>query len=926
MTNFTFMRSGGLLAGSLFCVLLAGCGEPSESKLIANARSYLDRGQTSAAVIELRRALDKNAASGETRQLLGKALLESGDPAAAEVEFRKAVEAGADEDQTLPALARAMLLLGQPAKVILQFGEVKLRTPSAQADLLTWVAAAHAQLGHTEQAEAAVAAALQAQPQHAPAVMVQARLRASAGDVDGALALLDALLSREPGNEAAGIARGNLQWLGKGDAAAALQTYRKVLAAHPGSASAQAEIVTILFREGKFDEARQQFAALKKTAPNHPETLFFDAQFAYVDKQYKASREFTDALLKVTPEHLRALELAAAAEYHLGNDAMVQSFLARALKIAPGLILSRQILAQSYLRSNQPALALEALQPLVQGARPDAESLALSGTALMQAGDAKRADAAFRRAAQLAPENNKVRTQTAWALTGGARAEEGLQELRDLAAADKGPRADIVLVSALIARQDYRAALKAIDALQPKLPGQPLPDQLRGQVLVALGDGAGARRSFEAAQQKDAKYFPAVAALASMEVATGRPDEARRRVAPFIAAAPENGQAQLMLSALPGAKGEPAEDATAQLVEAVRASPADARLRLALIGAHLRRGDKASALAAAQAAAVTLPNDLAIMEALGQAQLLAGDTRQATATFRKLTGLQPTSAAAQMNLAEAFVASKDYDEAGRAMKRALELDPRLGEARRGLAMLALRDKRASDALAIAHEMQKLEPQSGLGYAVEGDIEAQRKNWQAAARAYQAALQRSDASEAAIKLHVALGASNQAAAADRLAADWELRHPKDAAFRFYLGDVATQAQHYDVAETHYRAVLASQPDNALAMNNIAWLLHKQARPGALEMARQANALLPNRAPILDTLATIQAASGKVPEAVKTQRLAVAASPQDPALKLALARYLIQAGERSEARGQLEALAQLGDRFSGQAEVKSLLNSP
>jgi predicted Zn-dependent protease len=59
--------------------------------------------------------------------------------------------------------------------------------------------------------------------------------------------------------------------------------------------------------------------------------------------------------------------------------------------------------------------------------------------------------------------------------------------------------------------------------------------------------------------------------------------------------------------------------------------------------------------------------------------------------------------------------------------------------------------------------------------------------------------------------------------------------------------------------------------------------------------------------------------------KGQRRAVAASPQDPSLKLARARYLIQDGKITEAREQLNALVRLGDNYVAQAEVSTLLKS-
>lgn len=892
---------------------------------MASARAYMAKREFSAAVIELKRTLLKNAQSAEARVLLGKALLESGDPAAAEVELRKAEELGVPNEQIAADLARAMLQLGQATKVIEQFADVSLRDATAQAELKTWVASAYAQLGKVEQADEQLGAALRAQPLNPAAMMVRARLRAAEGDVDGALAMLNDVLVEDPDNKDVGVAKGYLLWLGKNDADGALAAYRKVLAAHPGTVAAQAEIVTILFRQGQAAEARQQFELLKKMAPLHPETVFFEAQFAYVDKQYRRSRELTDALLKLTPYHIRALELAGAAEYHLGNDEQVQGFLARALKVMPGLTLSRQILAQSYLRAGQPQKAIDVLGPTINGEKANAESLALAGTAYVQLGDLNEADAAFRHAAQLAPDSAKVRTEVAMAMLGSGRAEVALSELEAVAAADKGPRADLALIAARISKADFNGALKAIDGLELKLPGKPLPHQLRGQVLLSKRDTAGAKRSFEMALAKDGKYFPAAAALASMDVAAGKPADARKRVTAFLKVSPKNAQALMLLAQISSATGAPAEDVTQQLADAVRANPSTATTHMALIARHIQQANQPAALAAAQAAAAALPNDLAIMEALGQMQLLAGEAEQAAATFHKLAALQPGNAQMQMNVAEAEVAAKHYQAAEQALKRAAEIEPTLGAARRGLAMLALRGKRPQDALVIARDMQKRQPNDALGFAVEGDIEVQGRNWSAAAKAYETALRLSDASEAAVKLHTILLAAGKGADADRLAADWEKKRPKEPVFNFYLGDVAIQKADYPVAEAHYRAVLDSQPKNALAMNNVAWLMHKQSKPGALEMAERANALMPNRAPILDTLATLQAAAGKLSDAIASQRLAVAGSPQDSNLKLKLAKYLIEAGKKSEAREKLRALAQLGRGFQHQEEVAKLMSS-
>lgn len=917
----SFALAAGCLA--LAALLSAGgCGSESPEKLLASAQGYLSKGDRDAAVIQLKRALDAKPDNAQARLLLGQTLLDAGDAAAAATELRKALELGAAADSVAPMLARAMLQSGQAAQIIGQFGQTRLQAPAATADLKTSLAAAYAQQGNLANAEGEIALALQAVPLHPAAIMVQARLKADAGQVDEALALLDSVLQKDPGNEQVGVAKGYLLWLARRDAAAAMDAHRKVLAAHPGNVAAQSEIVTLLFSQGRRAEAREEFGKLQKIAPKHPQTVFFDAQFAYVDRQYKRSRELTDALLKTIPDHYRALELAAAAEYQLGNDVQAQGFVTRALKVAPGLVLSRQILAQSYLRTSEPAKALDALAPLIEGTGADPESLALAGSAYMQLGDARRADAAFRKAKEQAPGSAKVRTAAALADLAGGRSDIALRELQSIASEDKGVRADLALISALIAKGDLRGALTATTALQAKQQDSPLPYQLRGQLQVALRDAAGARTSFEAALAKDRKYFPAVAALASMEVATGKAAAARTRVAEFLKANPSHARAAILLADVAHAAGAPVAEVVALQEGAVRADPTDREAHLTLIRRHTQFANRPAALAAAQAAAVALPNDLGVLMALGGAQLLAGDSQQAVSTYRKLAGLRPQDASVQMALAEAYLATKDGDSARRALRRAVEIDPEQLDARRGLAMLALREGKADEALATAREMQKRKPKEALGYATEGDIEVGRKNWAQAASAYRSALQYTSASEAAIKLHSVLRAGSKAAEADRWAAEWDKKRPGDPVFRFYLGDLAMSQKDYAAAETQYRAVLASQPGNAIAMNNVAWLLHRQSKPGALEMSQKANALMPNRAPLLDTLATIQAAGGKLDEAIETQRRAVAASPQDPNLKLALARYLVKAKKQDEARDLLDGLLRLGDSFAGRAEAKAL----
>ena len=386
-----------------FLVALCGCDAGSDTKLIASAKALLDKRDVSAAVIQLKNALDKNPNSAEARLLLGRTLLQGGEAEAALIQLRKALEAKAPEDQVVPEIARAMLALGSSSKLIALYGAKELGNARANADLKTSLAAAYAALGRASEARVAATAALRAQPGSAAASVVLARLDASQGDIAGALRQLDEVLAVEAGNPEAGALKGEILLLARNDADAAIAAFRKVQAANPDSVTARTAVINILIQQNKRAEARTEVEQLKKVAPKNPETLFLRAQFAFDDQNYPASREITERLLAVMPDNLRVLVLACAAEYRMQHHLLADGLLARATKNAPSNLVPVQMLAQHYLRAGLPDQAIEMLRPLIESLKPDASSLVLAGEAYLQAGDSARSEAAFQRALKAAP-------------------------------------------------------------------------------------------------------------------------------------------------------------------------------------------------------------------------------------------------------------------------------------------------------------------------------------------------------------------------------------------------------------------------------------------------------------------------------------------------------------------------------------------
>ena len=924
-TRHRFVRLAQCVLLSLVAsVAMQGCGGPSEAELLESGKALLEKREVPAAIIQFKNALQKHPDSAQVRLWLGKALLESGDPVLAMVELRKAQELDPTDEHIIPALARAMLLVGEEGKLLADYGSTKLKDADAQADLLTSLASAHLVRGEPELAKQRIAQAQQVDSEFLPAVVLEARVKASEGDFDGALGLLARVLAKAPADERGGLLRGEILWHGKKDQAGALASFKQVLSTRPKAVGAHTSTITILTEQGKTAEAKAQFDELKKVLPNHPDTLFFEAQFAFSNKDYKTTREITDRLLKAMPNHPRVLELAGSADYRLKRYVEAEAFLARALKNAPGMLLSRQLLAQTYLRTNQPAKAVEVLLPVIEGKQADGTSLTLAGEAWLQMGEAKKSEAAFALAVKVAPNDSRVRTSAALAQMTRGNSAAAVTQLEAIAAEDKGPRADVALISAKLKQNDLDGALKAIEGLERKTPDRPVAANLRGRVLLLKRDIPGATKSFEAALSKDPNYFPAVASMAAIDLSAGKPDAAKKRFEDLVKAQPASYQAHLALAELASRTGAAPDEVIKHMRAAVKANAGEATPHLVLIGQLISSEPKAG-LTAAQEAMAALPNNLTIMSALGRAQMAAGDGEAAVSTFKKLAALQPTQAMHQVSLAEALVGIKDIDAAKKALRSALEIKPDLVQAKRALVSLAVQEKRPQDALTLVREMQKLDSKDPMAHSLEGDIEVSRKNWDAALVAYRTAFALGKTTDLAVRMHTVLRASGKNAEADRLSADWVKDKPQDAAFRYYLGDVAIGKNDLDGAEGQYRKVLELQPRNALAMNNVAWLLIKQNKPGAMALATQANEVLPGRAPLMDTLAMALAADGKLPKAIDMQKAAIARSPSDPSLKLSLAKLLIKSGDKPYARAELEELAKQGDRFKDHAEVTALLKT-
>ncbi|HEV7268360.1 MAG TPA: XrtA/PEP-CTERM system TPR-repeat protein PrsT [Falsiroseomonas sp.] len=919
----------------LLAALLAagiGIGEVAAQPL-QRARAAQDRGDLRTAQIELRNAVRAEPENGAVRAALAAVSLELGDAETADREARAALERGHDPAGTTALLLRSYIGRARFEELLRDF---PLPDATAQPGVAAQVAAgrAIAQLARDERdaARESVAAALRLGPNVAEVQLAAASLALVEGDRAAAEAAVDRALAANPDAPDALIRKASFQ-AERGTLPVAIETLGRLLAKAPGHVPARVLRGELLIRSGEDDRAREDIAAAMRVAPGNVPATYLTAMLQARARDWRAADETLQRLNPVLPNLGDGLLLLATVKRALGQNAQAEDAAQRYFARRPEDPRGGKLLATMQMETNRHDAASATLERLVGRGGADAESYDLLGRAHAGAGRPREAVRAFEEAVGLSPEDSGIRARLAaarLAMGDSAGTTRAAEESLRISPGQAGARE--MLAVAALARGDLPGAQTELDRLDATQRRSEAAGTIDGLLKLARFEVAAARTAFETVMRDHPETIGARLGLARVATAQGNAAEAERLLGEVLRRAPSNPEALGRLVATATSRGPRAGAARVVLETAQAAAPSEVPLALALTAALGAANEAARALAVLNTDEFRRAgHGPALPMARSMTHASLGQWVEAEQAARAALAEDANAVQPRRQLVALLLRAGNTRNALSVAEEGLRLQPGNAAMQQLLAGVVRQVQGEDAALALADRLAQAEASRPASLTLRGDLLLAAQRPADAAQALADAHARYPSSELAQRAAAAFRAAGQADRAMEVVTAWLARQPEDIGALNMAAQIDIQAGRNAAAEARLLQVMQRAPDNAVALNNLAWLLADRGGPPELArarpMAQRAYLMLPN-AETADTLGWILARQGETERAVALLRLAVNAprpqgQPLDPGKAFRLATALRTAGQQAEALRLLEPVLATDGAFAERAAAERLL---
>lgn len=680
------------------------------------------------------------------------------------------------------------------------------------------------------------------------------------------------------------------------------------------------------------EEAEEQVEAALKIAPENAEVRLLNSRLLFLREDRAEALAEVDAALEIDPDFVDAIIFKAGINMTVGRMETALADIDASIAAADGedqrkMRQFRVLLLRYAERLDEAAADLISLRDDYPDSREYSVGLAQIYVAQ---GKIDEAESILRQVVDNEPDHPELKIAFARFIA----EQRGIEASRD------------VLQGFLDREPDSAILLFALARLNESVGRI---DEAYEQYSKVESLAAGSEASFAAQNRR-----------AVIKIANDELDEARKIVNGILSRQAENADA-LMVRAAFRFTDEEYDGAIADLRTVLRGDPRSERALFLLARAHVRTGNTELARGVYRQVLEINPanaeasNELANLLArrgdidlaeevlreqlevnpdsrqsssnLVQALLLQGDLEAAELEARNLLDLEDdTSGLAEFQLGRVFQAKRDAEEAIAAFERAREKNPRATEPIQGIVQVLVENERADEAVELLQDQLAQYPDHTDAKLLLGSVYASQNEKEAAKGVFEEIIAENPQE---VRAYAFLGALYPDDPNSRIVA-YERgfkANPTNVSMGLVLGTQYELSGRFEDAISLYEGLMETNPDNEIAINNLAALLldrrtDKESFARALELAKRFEKS--DSPALVDTLGWAYYRNGEYRKAIPFLEESVAGAGEIPLLRYHLGMAYFQSQNTIRAREELEKSIDLAQQeFPGIEEARETL---
>jgi putative PEP-CTERM system TPR-repeat lipoprotein len=894
------------IAISATLLMASGCQKQSAQDHIEQAQVYINEGDNDAAVIELKNAIQQNTELSEPRVLIGKIYLQRGDFLQAQHEFRRAKNSGHDPLIVEPLLVRSYLAAEDTVNTIEFVDDSDVTLPEVKSELLAMKSLALLFLDEKEQATIALDQAANLTNSGYYYALANARILAFDGEYEQALQILEPTVEREPSNSDGWLLMGHV-YSADGQHGEAAKAYQKAIDLSPIAVQYQLRLARALIRDGQYDNAEPIIDNLFALSPDNMLVNELRAVLYYSRQQLADAGSAAEIALQKGSSNLQLELIAGVAAIDKNNYPSAVRHLEPVIPFVNSDHFANRLYAVALFESGEIEKARQFLSYMAEGSERHDEFIVNMGREFQKMG---RVDITQSLLTETSTNNLSQHGQAQVALMKISQNDSsGLSELQTLI--DQQPEfsnGTQAIVFYHIASDDLEKAEQVNQEWLAREPDNAKASLMQGMIDQRKGNLDSALSYATKSLEQDPEDSRTILLLAELYMQTEQTDKAYTLLYDSARQYPDDSRIARGLFIVAAQNGK--TDQVLELYKEVSKEPGQQDM---LAKAYAASGDPTSAIEVLESIPVN-SRDADSYALLSRLYASVGDTKQAESATEKWVEAAPNNRLALEQLFTLYGRNEKYQAAVGISERLEQLFPNNPTYTSDKARMYVAQKKFTMAMDTLNDRSDWNGREIEREWAMANVYAEKGEHRKATPLYERVFETSPNSRTALALSRSYSQSGRNDKATALLTGLiEQEIPGYESLELMLAQLELE-QDPSNATRKYLALLEKNPNNLVALNNIAWTYIEAGQiDEACGYAERAYQMATEMPQVQDTYGYCLLKQGKIEEGGPLIEKAYKALSNEDEVSLHYAELLLMERRNTESKAILQKVTTTDQRL-------------